>query len=337
MTGSAEDVRFDSGGYAIAGTLTAVAEPVAAALVITGSGKLNRDSDARLGRTRVMLLRTGVTRQVADALTAAGVITLRYDKRGVGASGGDYVRAGMTDNLEDARAGLRWLAERAPGLPLITVGHSEGTYHAARLAAAEGNVAGTILLSAPARTGEQVIEWQLDKLAPTLPAVAKAIFRLTSGDFKRSQHKRLDRLRASEGDVIRMQGIRVNARWYREFLAYDPAPYLRRVTAAVLAITGGHDMQVPPEDVETIGSLVGGPFEGHVAGDLSHLLRPDPGWAGPRRYRRAVRQPVSPEVLAIITGWVANRWGGRSAGAGGEPVVESPLRRGHPPRRLPPC
>jgi uncharacterized protein len=327
MTGSTADVRFDSAGYEIAGTLTQTAAPVAAALVITGSGKLNRDSDALLGPIKPMQLRTGVTRQVAGALTAAGVITLRYDKRGVGASGGDYLRTGLADNLEDARAGLRWLAERAPGLPLITVGHSEGSYHAARLAAEE-NVAGAVLLSAPARTGEQVIDWQIDKLAPTLPKVAKAIFKLTSGDFQRSQHKRLDRLRASTADVIRMQGVRVNARWYREFLAFDPAPYLRRVTAAVLAITGGHDMQVPPEDVDTIGSLVGGPFEGHVAGDLSHLLRPDPGWAGPRGYRRAVRQPVSPEVLAIMTAWVANHWGResaeprKSAGAGGEPVVE---------------
>ena len=321
MTDSTADVRFDSGGCAIAGTLTLVNQPVAAALVITGSGKLNRDSDAWLGRTRIPLLRTGVTRQVADALTAADVITLRYDKRGVGASGGDYLRTGLADNTEVARAGLRWLAERAPGLPLITVGHSEGTYHAARLAAEE-NVAGTILLSAPARTGEQVIDWQIDKLAPTLPAVARAIFRLTGGDFKRSQHKRLERLRASTGDVIRMQGIRVNARWYREFLSYDPVPYLRRVTAPVLAITGGHDMQVPPEDVDTIGALVGGPFEGHVVGDLSHLLRPDPGWAGPRGYRRAVRQPVSPEVLALMTGWVGSDWGRRSAGAVGEPVVK---------------
>jgi alpha/beta superfamily hydrolase len=304
MTSSGTDVRFNSGRYPLAGTLAEVAAPVAAALVITGSGKLDRDSDARLGQTRVMLLRTGVTRQVAGALMAANVVTLRYDKRGVGASGGDYLRAGVADNTEDARAGLRWLAARHPGLPLLVVGHSEGTFHAARLAAEE-NVAGAVLLSAPARTGEEVIDWQIDKLAPTLPAVAKAVFRLTGSDFTRSQHKRLDRLRASSADVTRMQGIRVNARWFREFLAFDPATYLGHVTAPVLAITGGHDMQVPPGDVDTIGRLVRGPFEGHVAGDLSHLLRPDPRWAGPRGYRRAVKQPVSPEVLAMVTGWVA--------------------------------
>ena len=112
-----------------------------------------------------------------------------------------------------------------------------------------------------------------------------------------------------------MQGVRVNARWWRDFLAYDPSAALARITVPVLAITGGQDVQVPPEDVAAIGRLVRGPFEGHVADDLSHLLRPDPASAGPRGYRRAVRQPVSPEVLQIITGWVAGHWGQQLTGA----------------------
>jgi hypothetical protein len=54
------------------------------------------------------------------------VVTLRYDKRGAGESDGDYTRTGLADNLEDARAGLRWLAARHPGLPLLTVGWHPG-------------------------------------------------------------------------------------------------------------------------------------------------------------------------------------------------------------------
>jgi uncharacterized protein len=88
------------------------------------------------------------------------------------------------------------------------------------------------------------------------------------------------------------------------------AATLSRLRVPVLAITGGHDLQVPSADVEATGKLVRGPFEGHVVGDLSHLLRPDPGFAGPRGYRRAARQPVSPEVLTLITDWVARHWDG---------------------------
>ena len=118
--GTGVDVHFYSDGTLIAGTLAEVGHPVAAAVLITGSGKLNRDSDARLGRRGPVVLRTGITRQVAAALGAASVATLRYDKRGVGASGGDYLRAGLTENLADARAALRWLAARFPGRPLLT-------------------------------------------------------------------------------------------------------------------------------------------------------------------------------------------------------------------------
>jgi len=304
-----EEVSFDSGGCSIAGTYSAADDPVAGALVITGSGKVNRDSDAPF-------LKTGVTRAVAETLAAAQVSTLRYDKRGIGASGGDFLRAGMTERLADARAALGWLADKAAGLPLLVVGHSEGTFYAAQLATADAGVAGIVLLSGPTHTGEQVIEWQLEMMAPKLPPAAKVIMRLTRTDFAKSQRKRLARLKASSGDVIRIQGVRVNARWYRDFLGYDPVPVLDRVTVPVLAITGGHDFQVRPEDVDVIGSLVKGPFEGHIVGDLSHLLRPDPDSVGPRGYRRSMRQPVSPEVLEFITGWGPSHWRGQPEVAG---------------------
>jgi pimeloyl-ACP methyl ester carboxylesterase len=301
------DVHFYSEGTLIAGTLAEARDPVAAAVVITGSGKINRDSDARIGRRGPVMLRTGVTRQVAETLTTANISTLRYDKRGVGASGGDYLRAGLTENLADARAGLRWLAARFPGLPVLTVGLSEGTWHAARLTAEEDSVAGTILLGAPARTGAEIIAWQINSIATALPRPARLIARLTRQDFIKTQHKRLALLRASKPDVIRINGIRINARWWREFLGYDPVPDYARITTPVLAITGGHDMQVPPEDVEAIGRQVKGAFEGHVVGDLSHLLRPDPNRKGPFGYRSAVRQPVDPEVRKLIKAWLADQ------------------------------
>ncbi len=291
-----EEIHFASAGITLAGTFAPVPEPVAAALLITGSGKLNRDSDARAIKTRV-------TKQLAEGLAAAQVSTLRYDKPGIGASGGSYLHAGMADNRAAAHAAAAWLSERAAGLPVFAVGHSEGTYYAAQLAA-DGVVAGAVLLGAPARSGQQIIEWQIEKIAPTLPRMARLIMRVIHFDLVRSQHRRIARLSASTSDVVRMTGVRVNARWFRDFLAYDPATVLPRVTAPVLAITGGHDLQVPPEDVDAIGRLVGGPFDGHVLGDLNHLLRPDPQLRGLQGYRRSLRQPVSQELIEIMNAWV---------------------------------
>lgn len=72
------------------------------------------------------MLRIGVDKAIAGPLAGARVCALRYDKRGVGASGGEYLRAGMDDRRADARAALGWLAARTGGLPMLAIGHSEG-------------------------------------------------------------------------------------------------------------------------------------------------------------------------------------------------------------------
>src|SRR5580704_1327336 len=127
MTGT--DITFDSAGCALAATYVEVTSPVAAAVLITGSGRTDRNSDVRLPFGQ--MLRSDITGAVAAALARARVATLRYDKRGVGASGGDFYAAGMDQRLADAAAALDWLAARQPGIPLLAIGHSEGTYYAA--------------------------------------------------------------------------------------------------------------------------------------------------------------------------------------------------------------
>jgi pimeloyl-ACP methyl ester carboxylesterase len=295
-----EDVRFDSDGCALAGTCLRPTAPVAAALLIPGSGRTDRDSDTRR-------YKLGVTRAVADSLALVGVSTLRFDKRGVGASEGDYLSTGMTQRLTDARAALGWLAATAPGLPLLVIGHSEGALHAAELGAEDG-VAGVALLSMSTRRGEDVLAWQTRMLADRLPRVTRMVVRIARMDVVRTQRRNMERVRASSADTLRIQGVRVNARWLREFMAHDPTPALARITVPVLAITGGQDLQVPPADIQTMRELVRGPFEGHVVDNLSHILRSDPDGIGPRGYRRAARKPVSPEALALVTDWVTRHW-----------------------------
>jgi hypothetical protein len=168
-------------------------------------------------------------------------------------------------------------------------------------------VAGVVLLAMPARPGEDVLAWQTRMLADRLPPSARAITRVLHIDVVRLQRKNMERVRASDQDVLRLQGTKVNARWLREFMAYDPRGALAKITVPVLAITGAQDMQVPAGDVATMGELVAGPFDGHVVAGLSHLLRSDPDGVGPRGYRKAVRQPVSPEALTLITDWIRHR------------------------------
>jgi alpha/beta superfamily hydrolase len=238
-----EDMTFRSGDCTLAGTFWPVPDPVATALLITGSGRADRNSDVRLpGRGT---LRIGVTQAIAEALAGAQVSTLRYDKRGVGASEGDMLRAGMAERRADARAARAWLAGRQPGLPVLAIGHSEGAWYAAELAA-DGLADGAVLLAGGARPGARVLSWQVGQIVDRLPPLARLVIAVTRQDPVATQRRRLARITSAPSDVVRIQGIKMNARWYRDFLAYDPAPVLAKITVPVLAITGGHDIQVPP-------------------------------------------------------------------------------------------
>jgi uncharacterized protein len=291
-----EEVRFESGAVSLAGTLVEPPGARAVALVLTGSGRLDRDSNGRRFRGQI-------SPAIAEALAGCGVASLRYDKRGAGESGGDYFEAGLSDNYADACAAVDLLATRASGRPIYVVGHSEGAVHAAHLAA-DGKVAAAVLIACPARTGEEILGWQAAQILPTLPAATKAILKLLRIDPLASQRKALDRIRSTSADTVRIRGKKLNARWFREFMDFDPVPILEHIHVPVLVLIGEHDMQVPPEDADAIGKLVAGPCEVHVVPGVSHILRPDRESKGPRRYRKALRDPVSPAVLDAIVEWI---------------------------------
>ncbi|GAB7193000.1 alpha/beta hydrolase [Kineococcus sp. NUM-3379] len=297
---TSRELRFPSGPLTLAGTLTVPAGtgPHPAVLLIPGSGPVDRDSDHRR-------LRLGASRELAGALTAAGFATLRYDKRGVGASEGDWRATGMTDNAHDARAALDALRTQ-PGIDpsrVLLAGHSEGALLATQLAGADAPVDGVALLSSPATRGEDVLLWQAERIAPTLPAPVRLLLRALRTDLTARIAKNHATLKATTTDVARIGGVRVNARWHREFLAYDPSADLARIRVPVLAVTGEKDLQVDPGDVERIADLVPGPVETHRVPDVTHVLRPQPGRPSLTAYRREVRGPLDPRVVRLLVDW----------------------------------
>ena len=72
-----------------------------------------------------------VVDRVARGLRRAGIVVLRFNFRGVGASEGEH--AHMTGEIEDARSALAWLRERYPDLPFALAGFSFGARVITRL------------------------------------------------------------------------------------------------------------------------------------------------------------------------------------------------------------
>jgi len=119
------DVRFDSGGLALAGSvLKPPGERLPAAMMIHGSGASGRDNVW--------------ANSIAEALASCGVAVLIPDKRGSGDSAGDWRTAGFEELADDARAGFKALRAQ-PGVDPARVGFlglSQGG-HVAPLAAVQ--------------------------------------------------------------------------------------------------------------------------------------------------------------------------------------------------------
>ncbi|WP_371782328.1 alpha/beta hydrolase [Streptosporangium subroseum] len=293
MTATADD------GLPLVGTLTLPAGPGPhpAVLLLHGSGRLDRD--ANTGRLRMEL-----GSPLAAALAKDGIATLRYDRRGVGATSGDWRATGFADNRRDAAAALRALAVR-PDIradAIGVVGHSEGAVHAMSLAAHPG-VAAVVLLAGFARLGEDALRWQAGMIARDLPALVRPLLPA----LRALAERQLARIKTTGTDVTRVVGMPMNARWMRELLGHDPRPDLANIRVPVLAITGGKDVQVDPADLDEIRRLVPGEVEAHRIPDLTHLLRRDPGRPSARSYPRLLRRPVDADLLAQVAGWLAHR------------------------------
>ncbi len=300
------DVSLPGEGVALAGTLALpdAQGPHPVALILPGSGPIDRDANHKR-------MRLSISRDLAVALADSGIASLRYDKRGVGRSEGAFLAAGMTDNGGDARAALGWLGSRpevrADGV--FVVGHSEGALLATALAATadDDSIAGVVLLSPSATAGERMLAWQTRQIAATLPRPVRLLLKLLWIDVVKKQQANVARLRRTTTDVARIGGRKMNARWHRELLDFDPVPLLAKIRVPVLALTGAKDLQVDPEDLKRIAATVPAPVETVLVPDLTHLLRRDAKPASMGAYRRLVKQPVDVEVLKTVAEWIGRQ------------------------------
>jgi pimeloyl-ACP methyl ester carboxylesterase len=287
-------------GGTVAGTLTTPdgEGPFPAALLMAGSGPLDRDGNHKR-------LPLGLSRDLAEILDGAGWVTLRFDKRGVGESTGDYLSTGFYDELADATSAREWLNSRPNITAVVPVGHSAGALYAAEMSARGDAPSGAVLFGYTTSTGEETLVWQAGEIGESVPRWVKGLLRVFGTSIEKQQSKALAKLKNTSKDVVRIQGQRINAKWMREFLAYDPEPVLRSTTSPLLAITGSKDVQVNPADIETIAQITGGRGTAMVINDVDHILRTETApVSNPKRYKQQVTKPVDDRVVDALVTWL---------------------------------
>ena len=246
-------VRMPGNGFNLAGTLSQPSGPppaesdgrYPAIVLVGGSGPVDRDE---------MVSGVAVFAMLATPLADAGYHVLRYDKRGIGQSGGRAETATLQDLAEDVRAVVQFLRKRKDVDPdrIVLFGHSEGGLIALQAASRDEDLAGVIMAAAPSGTGGELIleqqQYLLGKM--NLPDAERA----TRIDLQ----KRIQAAVLGQGtwdDIPDPLKRQANTPWFQSFLTFTPATVLPKVKQPLLILQGTIDRQVPAHHAERLAEL----------------------------------------------------------------------------------
>jgi alpha-beta hydrolase superfamily lysophospholipase len=243
-----QQVTFANGSVRLGGTVYVPRAPGKhpAVVLVHGSGPEGR----------------WATAYIADALARRGVVALAYDKRGVGASSGDWRTSTLEDLAADARIAVHLLAERPDVDParVGVYGHSQGAEIAPQIA----------------RDNPEV-RWIAAADGPIGPLYRQDIFRVDTALAKRYSGDALARaeaLYAEMVDVARTGAPHDKLRadiaaaggapwlddlaipnddnwiwaWYAKVGDYDNTDAWAHVTVPVLVLFGENDAVVPERE-----------------------------------------------------------------------------------------
>ncbi len=296
-----EKVNIPSNGFSLAGTLSRPTEASAtrlpAVVLVGGSGPTDRDG---------LAFGIPLLGQIADALANAGFIVVRYDKRGIGQSGGRAESATLADYADDVRAAVKMLAERKDVDPkrIAVVGHSEGG-SVALLAAKDKRIAAVGLVNTPGVTGGDIVLAQQQRLLNRSKLTAEE--KQAKVDAQKRIHeavitgKGLDQLPV---DVRRA----VDNAEFQSLLTTDPAKILPGVRQPLLIVQGEKDTQVEPQNADRLETLArarkkAAPVDVVKVPGVNHLLvAATTGEAD--EYATLPDKHVSPAVTQAIVTWL---------------------------------
>lgn len=244
-----EQVRIPSIGFSLAGTLSKPATPssgrLPAVVLVGGSGPADRDH---------VVFGIPILGQLADRIADAGFMTLRYDKRGVGQSGGRPESASLDDYAEDLRAAVKFLSQRKDADPkrIAVVGHGEGGAVALIAAGKDKRIAAVGLLAAHGVPGSDLI----------LQQQQHALDRMKVSDAEKQEkvalQKRInDAVLTGKGwDQIPAATRRqVDNTAFQSILTHDPAKIVPEVRQPILIVQGELDVQVAPANADRLEEL----------------------------------------------------------------------------------
>ena len=294
MTIREDSVSLATAGGRVFGTLELPAHsfPVPVTLIIAGSGPTDRNGNsiALPGANNSLML-------LARGLAERGIASLRYDKRGIGAS-----KAAMTreedirfdDYVADAKG---WIAQlRAdPRFSTITVvGHSEGSL-IGMIAARDANADTFVSLEGAGRNAKDIIIAQLAAQLPQ-PVVdqAKTIME------KIEAGQAIDSIPPFLAPLFRPSVRPYLVSWFR----YTPSVEIAKLSIPALIVQGTTDIQTSDEDAKLLAKALPSAKLLMIEG-MNHVLKTaPPGRAEQMSTYSDPSLPVVPRLLDEVSTFI---------------------------------
>lgn len=226
-------------------------------LLLSGSGPTDRDGN------QPMMMNNSL-KMVAEHLAKAGIASLRFDKRGIGASAGAMipeVDLRFHHFVDDAAGWIRLLQEDDRFDEVIVAGHSEGSL-IGMIAARTSGASAFISIAGAGRGLDVVIRSQLQAQPSFVQDAAIPILdRLLEGESVESVPPMLYAL------------FRPSVQPYLTSLfAHHPATEIAKLGIPVLIVQGSTDIQVTVEDAELLHAASQS-SELHLIGGMNHVLK----------------------------------------------------------------
>lgn len=285
---------LDTPGGPVAGTLQlpAAAGAPQVALIIAGSGPTDRD-----GNNATIPGRNDSLKMLAAALAEHGIATLRYDKRGIGASQAaapDESQLRFETYVDDAAAWIGRLKADPRFSSVAVIGHSEGSL-IGMLAAQQAGAAAFVSIAGAAESASTILRRQMaGKLPPDLDKENERILAALESGVT------VDPVPPDLAPLFRPSVQPYMISWFK----YEPAQRIAELAMPVLVVQGNTDAQVQIRQANALHAARPNAKLVIIPG-MNHVLKHVP--ADPARQAESYGDPtlpVSPLLVKAIVNFL---------------------------------
>lgn len=263
-------------------------------VMVHGSGA--HDRDETIGPNKPF-------RDIAEALAAKGIASLRYEKRTFFAKETFKPDSTVEDEvIVDAVAALNAASKLPEAGEIFLLGHSLGGSMAPFIANRYGKLDGIILMAAAAVPLDETMERQTAQQMK-LAGVAQGEIDARVNDLKQKFAE------VRSGSLTGAEPVAgAPAHYWADLLSRDAPAELKKVNAPVLVLQGGKDIQVVRADYDLITkALAGKQAQFEWLPGLNHLFMTVEGDSTGAEYGKPGH--VSTEAIMIMTRWINSHSG----------------------------